>query len=597
MDQAAFENLISGIASDDRAIGESAAEATYKLCLSKEMQDFEWPASLYDSLWQALHACWKESSSVLVKDDMSSMWKVEKFLWGILSIIQRFPEFDLAAAAASPSLSAEAVQALFARMLISSNLIAPQQCIHWIYQNRIDLRVIIRWSICSALLSEGQAGSGARKARHKDGGASRDHVAPLLEVLQCIINGFLSPLDRAHRGLLLRVLMPLHQPNEMVEWRDQVPVLQLYHPQLVCCLKALIEKSDRIESAASCANASTSSYSTDVTQESGDQNPRSREIPHQGPRSLLPAVIKSLLSYWPLAHAANTPKEVLMLHELEALVVMAAPASSTPSASHSDADLLEILALFVKRIVLSLGHGGDSDNFRTTQRALQVFKNKQILQLLSSQHIRGDTGNSDTVGTAESSLPFASLPSSTSSSSVLCTSLSALIPALYKEGKLSWNPTVNKMTALALRGLRDLDPRLFERTADRLIRPDKGGGGGGNSREKAAGGGGVGKEMATVRAAGTVPQSTPSHGRNDNLDPLSHKSQPQLMSPQVMQPHIAKKMKPPVPLPFPKSGISVSQGPCPSLSSARMRDGSGGASFDFPFFFPISFSLSSLKHY
>jgi hypothetical protein len=32
--------------------------------------------------------------------------------------------------------------------------------------------------------------------------------------------------------------------------------------------------------------------------------------------------------------------------------------------------------------------------------------------------------------------------------------LSALLPALYREGRPSWNPTVNKMTALALRNIR-----------------------------------------------------------------------------------------------------------------------------------------------
>jgi hypothetical protein len=32
--------------------------------------------------------------------------------------------------------------------------------------------------------------------------------------------------------------------------------------------------------------------------------------------------------------------------------------------------------------------------------------------------------------------------------------LAGLLPALYREGRPSWNPTVNKMTALALRNIK-----------------------------------------------------------------------------------------------------------------------------------------------
>lgn len=32
--------------------------------------------------------------------------------------------------------------------------------------------------------------------------------------------------------------------------------------------------------------------------------------------------------------------------------------------------------------------------------------------------------------------------------------LHAILPALYRDGQLSWNPTVNKMTALALEAIQ-----------------------------------------------------------------------------------------------------------------------------------------------
>ena len=42
----------------------------------------------------------------------------------------------------------------------------------------------------------------------------------------------------------------------------------------------------------------------------------------------------------------------------------------------------------------------------------------------------------------------------------------SMIPALYREGRLSWNPTVNKMTALVLKNLRGLDETLFQQCAN-----------------------------------------------------------------------------------------------------------------------------------
>ena len=42
------------------------------------------------------------------------------------------------------------------------------------------------------------------------------------------------------------VLLPLHAPGEMVEWRDQVPVLQSYHEALVqCVVRLAIRDRDR----------------------------------------------------------------------------------------------------------------------------------------------------------------------------------------------------------------------------------------------------------------------------------------------------------------------------------------------------------------
>ena len=37
-----------------------------------------------------------------------------------------------------------------------------------------------------------------------------------------------------------------------------------------------------------------------------------------------------------------------------------------------------------------------------------------------------------------------------------------LLPVLYRDGKLHWNPTVNKMTAMVLKKLMEMDSTSFE---------------------------------------------------------------------------------------------------------------------------------------
>ena len=75
----------------------------------------------------------------------------------------------------------------------------------------------------------------------------------------------------------------------------------------------------------------------------------------------------------------------------------------------------------------------DTVNIRTKQRALQVFRNKAILSLNASPHL--------TTETVDEGPPCD-------------TFLRVMIPALFGDGSLSWNPTVNKMTALALQKLQ-----------------------------------------------------------------------------------------------------------------------------------------------
>ena len=60
------------------------------------------------------------------------------------------------------------------------------------------------------------------------------HIQHLLELLLPVVDG-IAAASTTRQHVLEKVLLPLHCPNDMVLWRDQVPVLQEYHELLVRC--------------------------------------------------------------------------------------------------------------------------------------------------------------------------------------------------------------------------------------------------------------------------------------------------------------------------------------------------------------------------
>lgn len=192
--------------------------------------------------------------------------------------------------------------------------------LHWIYSHKVDLRPYIRSQFGKHLLAvyadRGSSSSSPTgvgfNGRGSDAGNNRAHVAHLLEVLGTIISGFDGVHSRVQsicaQELLSQVIMPLHMPNEMIEWRDQVPVLQCYHEPLVRCLVKLIEH-DR----------------------GGRDNAQLQQQQHLPGASdtLLVQAIKMLLKLWPDAYQTNTPKQVLLLHELEMLLELVTRAEFT----------------------------------------------------------------------------------------------------------------------------------------------------------------------------------------------------------------------------------------------------------------------------
>lgn len=177
----------------------------------------------------------------------------------------------------------------------------------------------------------------------------------------------------------------------MIEWRDQIPVIQEYHSLLIKVIQVIIimKKDNNIK------------FNAFII------------------------IINELLSIWPQGYDTNTPKEILLLHEIEKLLEVC-----------SIDDFKIINVQLIDRICKSVG--SETDNIRTMQRTLQMFKNDKILNIIKSdQDIKR----------------FA---------------ISKLLPALYREGVLTWNPTVNKMTGLALKKLREMDEEIFMQSAENI---------------------------------------------------------------------------------------------------------------------------------
>lgn len=177
----------------------------------------------------------------------------------------------------------------------ASTIFILQQLVLRIYHHRADLRERIRHFVVKYVLCINQSTKDTERSS-QDGGKTRAHVQYMLKILHAIIAGF--QVTSSHevylqrRELLLDVFIPLHLPNEMIEWRDQIPVLQTYHEDLVKCVIALTQKSD-------------DGYYL-ATDRASD--------------SLLTEALLQILRHWPESFNTNTPKQVLLLHEIEILV-------------------------------------------------------------------------------------------------------------------------------------------------------------------------------------------------------------------------------------------------------------------------------------
>ena len=210
-------------------------------------------------------------------------------------------------------------------------------------------------------------------------------------------------LPESYKDLLNRVLLPLHKPSGMVLWRDQKPLLSLYHKTLVQCIGAIV------------------SFDKD----------------------LIGGIIKYIIhpDVWPLegrkkdggTSLANTPKLVILLHEIDTLITLFESNTNdcTPQPNKGSD--------FIVPLILRLCTCISSDNSRSSERALEFFKNKTFKAMVE-KHIHQV--------------------------------LKPLLRALCRvdDGmEVPWNPTVRKMTLLVLKELETLDKTCFEESCRELF--------------------------------------------------------------------------------------------------------------------------------
>ena len=155
-----------------------------------------------------------------------------------------------------------------------------------------------------------------------------------LRILFRVLQGASSPLQPSYRHLLFYILLPLHRPSSMVLWRDQTPILDLYHEPLVQSIAFLLKEQPEWKS------------------------------------PTISALIAS--DIWPHAkggsNGSNTPKIVLLLHEINTILTLPGDIDD-----HTwDA--------FIARLVLCMA----SDNSRLAEQALLFFRNESFNVLFRS---------------------------------------------------------------------------------------------------------------------------------------------------------------------------------------------------------------------
>lgn len=158
-------------------------------------------------------------------------------------------------------------------------------------------------------------------------------IALSLRILRLVLLGVtresFDQNSAVYRQLITQHLIPLHKTNAVVLWRDQTPVIELYHEALTQCLATMIlKKSDWMD-------------------------------------LIMPALLEEL------ALAGNTSKQVLLVHEVETLLKLTSiPETNSPSWW---AQLLRVTSGLMA-----------SEHSRVAECALQLFRNKTFSEAIEA---------------------------------------------------------------------------------------------------------------------------------------------------------------------------------------------------------------------
>lgn len=173
-----------------------------------------------------------------------------------------------------------------------------------------------------------------------------------LRIICHIVEGMKPPLSVHNIKLLSNMLMPLHMlPGKITHLK---PLLSLIHEFLCFCCVQYLQK--------------------DVDQ-------------------TLPIIVKGVVSAWPSPWAGNTPKEVLLIHELEQIM-------EESVIFISNKKNVQIRESIIGRIVACVS----SDHSAVCERALQLWANTKVEKLLSSAPFRGELLPSLTAPLLESAI-------------------------------------------------------------------------------------------------------------------------------------------------------------------------------------------------
>ena len=272
----------------------------------------------------------------------------------------------------------------------------------------------------------GGTGGGTVVTRHENTQAAS--LSLTLQTLLVIVQGRQrqNGTTAVARDLILELLLPLHQPNALVLWRDQTPVLSLYHEPLTQCMATLL------------------ALPTTKQAEHDD---------HKDEEDLMPLVLQALIQPDIFPMAGHTNKQILLLHEMDTFLGLFAsycddskqgPEKQAPThvpwwlqgpqQQQHQPPLDSTWWVDVCRVVARCMA---SDHSGLAEQALQLIRNTVFVTLVQRH--------------AESCLPLflqALVPSSFVHSPP--TTTTATSTTTTNSSLVSWNPTVRKMIYLVL---------------------------------------------------------------------------------------------------------------------------------------------------